>query len=252
LFDFGRIPSDSCLCWASFGFELDLTRGRRVLFQQIVCGFDLLRANGRSYVCDVNGFSFVKNSMIYYNDFAKILANLIMRRLAPELHIRWSMPYQLEDPPIVPTTIGRLMELRCVVAVCLCSSFLALPSAEFFFFFTEGRSTWRSNSQTKTENGTSTRQIPRHVPQVWRKFPTGRARDQIEEAQSTPGSSRCRQGSPHQPSQRTRRQGEETKTHPAEIRSGNVWPLQWDQPQSSDQVPDTRSVHPTSRSANSK
>lgn len=55
--------------------------------------------------------------MIYYNDCAKIIANNILRRLAPQLHIQWSMPWQLGDPPIVTTTRGKEMELRCVVAV---------------------------------------------------------------------------------------------------------------------------------------
>ncbi|TRY56159.1 hypothetical protein DNTS_015275, partial [Danionella cerebrum] len=76
-------------------------------FKQTVCGFDLLRANGHSFVCDVNGFSFVKNSM----------KNMVMRELAPQFHIPWSIPMEAEDIPIVPTTSGTMMELRCVIAV---------------------------------------------------------------------------------------------------------------------------------------
>lgn len=46
-----------------------------LIYQQTVCGFDLLRTHGKSFVCDVNGFSFVKTSKKYYDDCAQV--NLI-------------------------------------------------------------------------------------------------------------------------------------------------------------------------------
>ncbi|KAG8598264.1 hypothetical protein GDO81_002542 [Engystomops pustulosus] len=55
--------------------------------------------------------------MKYYDDCAKILGNIIMRELAPQFQIPWSIPLEAEDIPIVPTTSGTMMELRCVIAV---------------------------------------------------------------------------------------------------------------------------------------
>lgn len=97
--------------------EKQIARKVVLAFRQTICGFDLLRANGHSYVCDVNGFSFVKTSTKYYEDSAKILGNMILRKLAYRFRIPWKQPYQPDDPPMAPTTVGRMMELICVLAV---------------------------------------------------------------------------------------------------------------------------------------
>lgn len=50
-------------------------------FNQRVCGFDMLKSGGKHYICDVNGWSFVKGNPTFYDQCSTILRELFLHSM---------------------------------------------------------------------------------------------------------------------------------------------------------------------------
>jgi inositol hexakisphosphate/diphosphoinositol-pentakisphosphate kinase len=87
--------------------EKEIARRIVLVFGQLVCGFDILRVqeghNVVSYVCDVNGWSFVKNSRKYYDDCSLILSEHILAMVKPAALQAFSTL-----DPMLTTSLNRL------------------------------------------------------------------------------------------------------------------------------------------------
>ena len=58
--------------------EQEIARKVCLAFKQNICGLDLLRVRGKSYVIDVNGWSFVKGNDDYYDMCAKTMREFFL------------------------------------------------------------------------------------------------------------------------------------------------------------------------------
>ena len=96
--------------------EKEIARKIVHIFKQNVCGFDILRSKDRSYVCDVNGWSFVKGNKKYFEDCAIQIRKIVLSNLDPDLLMKF--PINLDKGPVLnKVIINNEEELRSVVAV---------------------------------------------------------------------------------------------------------------------------------------
>ncbi|CAH8680288.1 unnamed protein product [Schistosoma rodhaini] len=136
-----------------------------------------------SYVCDVNGFSFVKSSKKYYDDCSHILGVLITRKIAPRLCLPTNLPPGTDvDTPLVPTTCGAIMELRCVIAVIRHGDRtpkqkmkMEVCHQKFFSFFTKYAGGWAR--ELKIKRPTQLQEILDIVRSILEEIDSGQCTD---------------------------------------------------------------------------
>lgn len=84
-----------------------------------------------------DGMSFASHLVILVVFFAFLVIsrNMVMRELAPQLHIPWSIPMEAEDIPIVPTTSGTMYVLKDEIFPNGVLRKYVVEQATFFFLF---------------------------------------------------------------------------------------------------------------------
>ena len=103
--------------------EKEIARKIVIKFKQNICGFDILRYEGNSYVCDVNGFSFVKGNKKYYEDCSILNREIVYKGLKLPLRNNYANLVKAKAVNIYRTLkVPKLQrqtkeELRSIVAV---------------------------------------------------------------------------------------------------------------------------------------
>ena len=90
--------------------ERQMARNICTSFEQTICGFDLLRVGDKSFVIDVNGFSFVKDNAEYYVKCAEILRDLF-------LSVRQRTPVVEKNSPVTANVTEEQWKLKAQIMV---------------------------------------------------------------------------------------------------------------------------------------